>query len=230
MLDAEGVLPNSILRCDHPTASAHTRGVKIHTLARCRVGKRLSPARCGGSGRSFAFSCHLARHWLHAVAPLPVRLLSEEASDAFRKDGRVRLLDRCNGGGDLILKAGLAQRSVMAVRTLASMRSSSSASSTVAGGTSLSKAAILLSSHWMNSGVDMAFSSTRLVCSHSAQLPSGSPPGCSVTYSATGLRRSPALKVSTSNPIASASHGSKPKLMILILRAPRAFVALWNVS
>jgi len=48
MLDAEGVLPNSILRCDHPTASAHTRGVKIHTLARCRVGKRLSPARCGG--------------------------------------------------------------------------------------------------------------------------------------------------------------------------------------
>src|SRR5260370_29917161 len=58
------------------------------------------------------FSYPLARNRFDLVAPLPVRLLLEQASDAFREGGRAGFLDRCNGGGHLALKAGLAQKAL----------------------------------------------------------------------------------------------------------------------
>src|SRR5215813_13590812 len=58
----------------------------------------------------------------------------------------------------------------------------------------------------MNCGVVIALSSTRCVRYQSLQSPSLP----SVAYAATGFHRSPAGTVSTSRPIASASHASRP--------------------
>src|SRR5258708_2195212 len=68
-------------------------------------GRRLGQGGVGAGHLSYP----LTRDRLNVVAPFPVRLSLEQISDAFRKNGWARLLDRCNGGGDLVLEAGLAQ-------------------------------------------------------------------------------------------------------------------------
>src|SRR5258708_28126704 len=71
-------------------------------------GRRLGQGGVGAGHLSYP----LTRERLNVVAPFPVRLSLEQISDAFRKNGWARILDRCNGGGDLVFVSVLTHAAV----------------------------------------------------------------------------------------------------------------------
>ena len=106
------------------------------------------------------------RFCLDVIAPFGVGLLLEQLRGVPCELRAIRRLDPGDGCGDLLIEAWL-----IAARTLLSIRSANSRSSTGVGGISLPSpnSAIFWSSQSISCGVVIAFSSTRLVCSQSSQ-------------------------------------------------------------